>query len=478
MFWGFSPKKRKVGKKMENEKLVQYLLNDALKDFSKKADEKIESLQTSFDARIDGLKAGLNGRIGEVESILGEKPLVVNFGTIEKPIKEITHSAFPKVLNIIKSQRRNSKNIMLVGEAGSGKTHLCSMVAKALGLTFYPMSVGLQTTKSDLLGFINATGGYVTSPVREAFEKGGVLLLDEFDSAHAGVVTIINSLLANGHCSFPDKVVMKHPKFVCIVACNTYGHGANIDYVGRNRLDGATLDRFVTVHVGYDEQLERALTKNDGWFNIIQHIRRNIEKQGIKMIVSPRASMDGADLLEAGFKVEEVVDMVVLKGADKDTKTKALQDVSFDLGSETITVPKKKKLTEYVRDLDKNQTYVIRLNSKGKIDSIKTLNAVVKKDMFTEEFCIGKDIEFHIGYGWCWQFSDYGDKYAIYLTTTESKTQMDEHSFSDSEKHTMEDFLGFIKTNKLTTRCGHDIVFEVIPVKCRNPKEVIVIKNA
>ena len=47
-------------------------------------------------------------------------------------------------------------------------------VAKALGLAFYFISVGLQTSKSDLVGYMSATGAYVTTHLRQAYEFGGV----------------------------------------------------------------------------------------------------------------------------------------------------------------------------------------------------------------------------------------------------------------------------------------------------------------
>ena len=209
-----------------------------------------------------------------------------------------------------------------------------SQIAKTLKLPFYPMSVGMQTTKSDLLGFINATGQYMTSCVRQAYENGGVLLLDEFDSAHAGVITILNSLLANGHCSFPDKIINKHKDFVCVVACNTYGTGANLDYIGRNRLDGATLDRFIVVDVDYDPKLEKRLTKNKEWYDTISKIRKNADSNGLKIIISPRACMDGADLLDAGFSPKEVLKMVVFKGSSEDVVSKLLKGVSLNFGKE------------------------------------------------------------------------------------------------------------------------------------------------
>lgn len=167
---------------------------------------------------------------------------------MQKPNNKAVHKDFYKVLKVLESTKRIQKNIMLVGPTGSGKTVLCDNIAEALKLKFYPMSVGLQTTKSDLLGYMNANGIYVSTPIREAFENGGVLLLDEFDSTNANTVTILNSMLANSICSFPDKIVSKNDNFICMIACNTYGRGGSIEYIGRNRLDTATLDRFVTIY--------------------------------------------------------------------------------------------------------------------------------------------------------------------------------------------------------------------------------------
>lgn len=333
-----------------NDMLVDMIIGDIKEEVKKKVEVEIGKAKSDIEDDIKAIKTKCDEATKLLDSVVEDKPLVVTIGSVKKPKKELVHSAFPKVLKILQSQKRKEKNIMLVGEAGSGKTHLVATIAKALGREFYPMSVGLQTTKSDLLGFVNAQGGYVTTPVREAYEKGGVLLLDEFDSAHAGVVTILNSLLANGHCSFADKIVTKHPDFICICACNTYGRGANVEYVGRNRLDSATLDRFIVVDVGYDTKLEEKLTGNKEWVDVIKKIRSNAKKQGIKIVISPRASMDGADLLEQGFSMNEVVEMVVLKGRDSDTKTKLLKDVELGGTSKSSSVKKSSK--EVKPDLD------------------------------------------------------------------------------------------------------------------------------
>lgn len=314
---------------MEKEDALKVLFGSIIDEMKESSNKKLDEITKSVEDKAEALEKKMGDSLKRLNDILDNKPITVNFGTVEQPKNEVTHKSFDKILKILQSAKRKDKHIMLVGGAGGGKTHLAGQVAKALGIQFYPMSVGLQTTKSDLLGFINATGGYITSPVREAYEKGGLLLLDEFDSTHAGVVTILNSLLANGHATFPDKIIEKNEKFVCMCACNTYGRGGNIDYIGRNRLDGATLDRFIIVDVDYDNGLERNLANNDTWVDVIEKVRENIRNQGIKMIVSPRASMDGADLLEAGFTPQEVMEMVIYKGCDEDVKTKISKGIAL-----------------------------------------------------------------------------------------------------------------------------------------------------
>lgn len=448
------------------EQMLDLLMKDTLSKLESSVDTKLNDTETSFIAKLDGLKAQLNSKIDEINQIIEEKPLQITMGTVENPTKEIVHKEFLTVMNILKSQKRNPKNIMLVGEAGSGKTHLASCVAKALGLKFYPMSVGLQTTKSDLLGFINAHGQYVTSPIREAFEKGGLLLLDEFDSAHAGVVTIINSLLANGHCSFPDGIIQKHNNFICLVACNTYGHGANIDYVGRNRLDGATLDRFITVHVGYDNKLEEILTRNKAWVNVINKIRKNIENNGIKMIVSPRASMNGADLLDAGFNIRDVIDMVILKGADNDIRNKVLSgvDLSDFVAKESHSI---KPELKYTRNLDKYQTYEIRTENEIIDENIISINSL--NNICTTDYIISlEEYKLHFGEGWVHQYTGpqelfFSNRNGIYLCT------------SRDNEFLYEFFRHLDNMGDDGYEDGTPIAFEFIKKGCRKPYKVLTI---
>jgi len=227
----------------------------------------------------------------------------------------VVHEAFNRILQAVSADI--SGGILLVGGAGSGKTTTCHKVAEALGLPFRTISVCKQTTLSHLVGFINVSGEYVSTPFREAYEKGGVFLLDEFDAGNENVVLALNSALANGICEFPDKQIERNPNFRCIASANTYGTGATLAFVGRNKLDGATLDRFVVIDHDYDTKLEYALCGNQTWAERVISIRKAIDKLNIRHIVSPRASINGAKLLALGWKQSEVEKSCVWKGLDK-----------------------------------------------------------------------------------------------------------------------------------------------------------------
>lgn len=309
--------------------LTSLLTDEAFQKMKSTVVTRVNEIEKELLSKIDDLETKANSKVDNLENYITNKPLSVNFGTIEEPKNEITHKKFNTIIKVLQSRKRIEKNIMLVGPAGSSKSYLCSQVAKALNLSYHPMSLGSQSTMSSLIGYMNAYGNYITTPIREAYENGGICTLDEVDSANSGVLTILNGMLSSDTYSFPDKIVKKHENFVCIATANTYGLGADLNYVGRNRLDGATLDRFIVINIDYDEQLEEYLTKNKEWFNIVRKIRDNATKNGLKVIVSPRASMNGADLLDAGISANEVLEMTILKGLSNDIRQQILRDVNL-----------------------------------------------------------------------------------------------------------------------------------------------------
>jgi cobaltochelatase CobS len=228
------------------------------------------------------------------------------------------HDAFEDLLVVV-GQR---DHVMLVGPAGTGKTSGAKDVAAALGLAWSYWASNPRVTASALMGFMDANGNYVRTQFREAYEHGGVFILDEVDNAAPDLLTALNGAIENGTASFPDGLVERHPDFVVVATANTYGKGADRIYSGRQQLDGATLDRFIVLDWGYDLTLERRLAPCDDWTDYVQAVRQVVEEQTIREVVSMRAAIKGGKYLGLGWSWSKVESTVLFRGWNRDSLSK------------------------------------------------------------------------------------------------------------------------------------------------------------
>ena len=210
------------------------------------------------------------------------------------------HAVFADVLAALSVR----ENVYLVGPAGSGKTTIAAQAAEALGLPFY--STGAVGMAYQLQGFINAEGKYMETDLYRAYVNGGVFLFDEIDASSAQALLAFNAIAANDLAAFPCGTVKRHADFVIIAAANTFGNGADAQYVGRSQLDAATLDRFAFVAMDYDERLELAIASDDEWTRFVQAVRKSVRAHKLRHVVSPRASIKGGKLLAAGMSRDKV----------------------------------------------------------------------------------------------------------------------------------------------------------------------------
>lgn len=302
-------------------------MSDMVTDFTKALESTVDEKITSV---YDKFETAAQKRTEEMEELVrtGLK-LKIRNGRKVHTIDGLKHASLTKLITAI-SQRLPS---LMVGMAGTGKTHAAEQAAKAVGLEFYAMSVGAQTSKSDLMGFIHANGQYVPTLFRKAVEEGGVFLMDEMDAGNANVLIMVNSVLSNGYAAFPDRMVKVHENFVFVGSANTYGLGASRQYVGRNQLDAATLDRFVVIDWAVDENLEKALAGNDvlgkRWHKVVLELRQFVQREGLRILVTPRATIKGSTLLRAGLEFKEVLYAVLLSGAPQD-KQEQLERIATD----------------------------------------------------------------------------------------------------------------------------------------------------
>lgn len=265
------------------------------------------------------MMSAVNNMLTEAVKAIPAREIVIKTEHTAIKIDGLQHFKFEALLKSCSARNPdgNRLNIWLYGPPGTGKTTAASNAAKALGLPFY--CTGALLSKYDIVGFIDANGKLVRSTFREAWEHGGVFLFDEIDGSAPQAIVAFNAALANGVMAFPDGMVKRHPDCVVIAAANTNGLGATADFVGRMKLDAASLDRYVFMSWPIDEHIEAALCAHKEWAKLVQRCRKAVADQGLKGIhITPRATMHGASLLDQGLDLDDVKQMVLRKGMTDD----------------------------------------------------------------------------------------------------------------------------------------------------------------
>ena len=211
-----------------------------------------------------------------------QTPFIINQNREQQSDDIYYHEKFDQVL----TYAQLGEPIMLVGPAGSGKNVIVQQVADALGVKMRYINNASDEFK--LTGYMDAGGVYHGTEFYDACVEGGVFFLDEIDASDANALIILNSVLANHYMTFPHKHIDVNPDLRIITAANTFGTGADLDYVGRNILDAATLDRFDIISVDYDRTLERHLYPDFDVLEFMWAFRDAVNISKIHHIVSTR----------------------------------------------------------------------------------------------------------------------------------------------------------------------------------------------
>jgi MoxR-like ATPase len=263
----------------------------------------------------DGNSGGLDA--DEVRAMVAEE-----VAKVAGPRTLTVKQASGKVLGTIKTFHRmlseavrtvdaGFDNMLLVGPAGTGKSTLGHQLAKALKLDFGFISLTSGVTEGALVGRLSSDGRYIPARFVEMYENGGVFLLDEVDAADPNVLLVLNAALdSNRMLAVPSRVkkpiAHRHENFVLVCAANTWGLGADWQYVGRNQLDAAFLSRFAgaVLEVGYDETLEREKVTPE-WHEVFLAVRRQCAANKVRRVMGTRELMAGFKLLKGGYSPEE-----------------------------------------------------------------------------------------------------------------------------------------------------------------------------
>ena len=314
----------------ETKKQILTIIKDTLQEFSLE-NEVTTKLNELFDEKLEEYASKIDVPVVHIIK-LGDTVLGQTKGGFY-------HEKFEQIL----SQVQLDEPIMLIGPAGSGKNVAVSQVADALGQHMYYTNNASNEFK--LTGFIDAGGNYRDTEFYKAFKNGGIFFLDEIDNSDPSALIVINSALANGYMAFPHETIDRNPDFRMIAAANTWGKGSDLQYVGRNVLDGATLDRFDNVFYDYDRKLEAALYPSDEVLKFMWSFRDAVESTKTPHIVSTRGIGKVYKKEINGIPIETILRTNVIRNLGQDDLNTLLGSMSnIDISNKYYSAVKTLKL--------------------------------------------------------------------------------------------------------------------------------------
>lgn len=298
-----------------------------------KVDAAVEPALDALATLADSVPAMIDAAVDKLRPTIVQLP-----GRPDVTIEGRTHAKFAEVLAYLNA----GVTPFLVGPAGTGKTYLARQAADALGVRCIVISCHPMMTRAEMIGYMApGTNEHNVGPLGEAWQEadGAVLVFDEIDAAHPAALVTLNDCLAataGTTIRLADGTMAPRPERLFIIAtANTFGTGPNAQYVGRNALDAATLDRFATVEIDYDRDTERELVgpylngSSAKWLDAVETMRSNAESGAIRTVVSTRGVVDVAKLVHAGIPVDQAVTSRIAKGLGADQTRKLMDGVTL-----------------------------------------------------------------------------------------------------------------------------------------------------
>lgn len=235
----------------------------------------------------------------------------------------VEHMDHPKMEDVVSSMTMHGK-VMMVGPAGTGKTYMVSEIADRLDIPFYKYSCSRDSSVHDLLGYKQPKSEeYLNTSFLQAYENGGVFLVDEYDAMSGDMALFFNGIADNsGFISIPHRdenpTAQRHENFYLVMCGNTWGNGST-DYSGRDFQDMALMDRFrfCRHHIGYHFDLEKSWMGDN--YDEMMKLRRSLEQLG--SYLSTRNVEDISKLLASDIKWNTIIEMISQDLSETDVST-------------------------------------------------------------------------------------------------------------------------------------------------------------
>ncbi len=213
-------------------------------------------------------------------------------------------------VEIVKKAMQEGENILLVGETGTGKTHLVYYVAKMLGRKVVRVNLNRAVTPEDLVGSWQVNGEapnekafkWVDGVLTRALKEGAIFMCDEINAAPPEILFILNSVLDERKLRLiqhQGELIEANKDFVFVATMNPES------YEGTQKLNPALLDRFrIVLFFDYNSKIEEKLGIPNFLIKFADRIRKAYYANEVSMPISTRALLQFVkNENEFGFEV-------------------------------------------------------------------------------------------------------------------------------------------------------------------------------
>lgn len=184
------------------------------------------------------------------------------------------------------------KNVLLIGESGTGKTALIRHYCAKNKIPYYRVVLNGATTPEELLGQLlmdkNGKFTFNYGVLIEFMRHGGIFVFDEINAGQKEILHVLNSItdwerkaIITGN---KGEVIEASPKFLAIACANPP------EEYDLEEMSMSLKSRFVTYYLDYDENVEKTLLgkKNKVLLQLTHKVREARKNQEIRTPLTTR----------------------------------------------------------------------------------------------------------------------------------------------------------------------------------------------
>jgi len=267
---------------------------------------------------------------------------------VKKRIFEIKSADYikPYYFDEIATMVAEKKQVFLFGGAGLGKSRLFEEIAKSMNKGFFTMSMAGGMRYAQVFGGNQITSKLLfmvskfrPSDLLQALQQPIVVFIDELMSGDEDVLLGLNSVLEKNtrNIQTPIGKIDVHSECVICGSANVSGRDEyDAQYSGTKKQDDSLLDRFISIKLDYDINVEnqlliKAKLPKDAIAYLISHLarlRKRIAEFNIPFDASTRRLITAKELiLDCGFSKERAFELSFLSTLSTNERSQVLGEL-------------------------------------------------------------------------------------------------------------------------------------------------------